>query len=100
MKFLLPLALLFLAIKPGITTAQVLSNDNSKDVSFLYESKDVLEFIERFNDDTSSHLRRQYRKKNKDYNIPHSLMLLSLFNRKKREAGYCAGDKNVREAIF
>ncbi|MFI5196412.1 MAG: hypothetical protein ACHQD8_04920 [Chitinophagales bacterium] len=67
------------AASPG-SSAQVFSNYSPNEAFFHYEVKVIDEFIERFNDDHSSYLRKAYTKAKKPYNITRTKLLVSLFN--------------------
>jgi len=63
------------------SSAQFFSSDDKlKDEIFLREIKVIDEFIERFNDDPSSFIRREYKKQNKPYDLSRKEILVSLFN--------------------
>ena len=62
-------------------SAQFFSTDDKlKDEYFLREVKVIDEFIERFNDEKTSFIRREYKKENRTYDLSHKQILISLFN--------------------
>ena len=71
---------LVLFTAPAGSNAQVFSNYSPNEAFFHYEVKVIDEFIERFNDDHSSYLRKAYAKANKPYHITRTKLLVSLFN--------------------
>lgn len=73
-------ACLFLIILSHGAYAQNFSTYDKNEELFLYEVKIIDEFIERFNDDKSSFLRKEYEKQNKPYRISRKQLLTSLFN--------------------
>ncbi len=75
------LFLLFAFVCSFHGSAQFFSTDDKlKDEMFLREVKVIDEFIERFNDDPSSFIRREYKKQNKPYELSRKEILVSLFN--------------------
>ncbi len=74
---------LLAAVSAGtISGAQTLSSDNNKerDELFLFEVKTVDEFMERFNDEANSFMRKQFQKQDKQYAVSRAELLVSLFN--------------------
>jgi hypothetical protein len=71
---------LLAGINAGICNAQYFSNFNPNDDLFKYRVKLIDEFIERFNDEPTSYLRKSYLKDKKKYDIPRSMLLVSLFD--------------------
>jgi hypothetical protein len=61
--------------------SQVFENDEGdKEKHFIYEVKQIDEFFERFNNDSSSFIRGVYKSYHVKYNIPRSRLIKSLFN--------------------
>lgn len=60
--------------------AQLFSNYNPDEDYFNHEVKIIDEFIERFNNDSATFLRKVYEKKGKPFNISRTLLLVSLFD--------------------
>jgi hypothetical protein len=56
------------------------SNDLAKDKHFIYEVKEIDEFIERFNDDPGSFLRGVYKSYHMKFNLDRQRLIKSLFN--------------------
>ena len=81
MRKITGLFLLFTFVCSVHGSAQFFSTDEKlKDEMFLREVKVIDEFIERFNDDPSSFIRREYKKQNKPYDLSRKEILVSLFN--------------------
>jgi hypothetical protein len=59
---------------------QYFSNYDPNSEYFKYEVKVIDEFIERFNDDAGSYLRKAYEAEKKPYNISRGMLLVSLFD--------------------
>lgn len=73
--------LLLMFVYPARSSAQFFSTDEKlKDEIFLREVKVIDEFIERFNDEKSSFIRKEYQKQNRAYDLPRKEILISLFN--------------------
>ncbi len=61
--------------------AQVFTNDaGTREKHFIYEVKHIDEFFERFNNDTSSFIRKAYKTYHIKYNIDRPKLIKSLFN--------------------
>jgi hypothetical protein len=56
------------------------TNDRAKEKHFVYEVKEIDEFIERFNDDPGSFIRGVYKAHHAKFNIDRQHLILSLFN--------------------
>jgi hypothetical protein len=56
------------------------NNDGAKEKHFIYEVKEIDEFIERFNDDKGSFIRGVYKAHHVKFNIPRQRLIRSLFN--------------------
>jgi hypothetical protein len=70
----------FCSISLG-TQSQLYVNDaDGKQKHFIYEVKQIDEFFERFNNDTSSFIRGVYRNYHVKYNLNRSMLIKSLFN--------------------
>ena len=68
----------------SMSKAQIISNmgdglDPAMEQNFLFEVKSPDEFIERFNDDTSSLLRKEYQKANRPFKVKRKMLVFSLF---------------------
>jgi len=62
-------------------TGQVfVNNAGARERHFVYEVKQIDEFFERFNDDTSSFIRKQYRDNHIKYTLSREQLVRSLFN--------------------
>lgn len=72
-------ALALMAASP-VCNAQYFGSFNPNDDLFKYEVKLIDEFIERFNDDSDSFLRKAYIKEKKPYNLSRGQLLVSLFD--------------------
>ena len=80
-KFIAPAVFLFLSFAwPAQCHAQFFSNYNPNEEYFNYEVKLVDEFIERFNNDSSTFLRKVYTKRGKPFKVTRSIILVSLFD--------------------
>ncbi len=71
--------LLSFAVLPD-SSAQYFANFNPNDEYFNYEVKLIDEFIERFNDDSATFLRKAYTKDKKHPAVSRGRLLVSLFN--------------------
>ncbi len=81
MKKIVGILLLLASAYTTPCSAQFFSTDDKlKDEIFLREVKVIDEFIERFNDDKNSFIRKEYQKQNKPYALPRKDILISLFN--------------------
>jgi hypothetical protein len=81
MRTLLRFCIIVIALSAGsVCSAQNFGSFNPNDDLFKYEVKLIDEFIERFNDDSDSYLRKAYKKEQKPYNISRSQLLVSLFD--------------------
>jgi hypothetical protein len=60
--------------------SQVYSNNDAKEKHFIYEVKEIDEFIERFNDDPGSFIRSVYKAHHTKFNINRQRLIRSLFN--------------------
>ncbi|MEP6749363.1 MAG: hypothetical protein ABJB86_16630 [Bacteroidota bacterium] len=73
--------LLFFSLLILNADAQVFSNDaGAREKKFLYEVKQIDEFFERFNNDTSSFIRQAYKTHHVQYKLDRSALIKSLFN--------------------
>ena len=72
--------LLMLAHAPRCAAQFFSSDDKVKDEIFLHEVKNIDEFIERFNDEKSSFIRKEYKEANKPYNFSRKEIIMCLFN--------------------
>lgn len=75
--FIVAIALL---ARGSVCNAQYFGSFSPNDDLFKYEVKLIDEFIERFNDDSDSFLRKAYIKERKPYNISRGQLLVSLFD--------------------
>ena len=81
MKTIAGVFLLFMFVCPAKSSAQFFSTDDKlKDEMFLREVKVIDEFIERFNDEKTSFIRKEYQKQNRAYDLPRKEIFISLFN--------------------
>ncbi len=69
-------------------SGQSFSNDTSGTTLFMYEVKQIDEFIERFNDEKNSFIRQEYRKKKKEAAISRNQLVLRLFNTERTDWDY------------
>jgi len=75
------LILWFILVPSTRMSAQTFSSGNSvRDELFMYEVKSVDEFIERFDDDPSSFIRKEFQKQNRQFLLTRAELLISLFN--------------------
>jgi hypothetical protein len=75
------LILISFFICPHSGFSQVYSNDDgAKEKHFIYEVKEIDEFIERFNDDPNSFIRGVYKAHHAKFNIDRQRLIGSLFN--------------------
>ena len=81
MKTIAGIFLLFMFVYPSRSSAQFFSTDEKlNDEIFKREVKVIDEFIERFNDDKSSFIRKEYEKEHRAYDLPRKEIFISLFN--------------------
>jgi len=70
-----------LVLTVGQTSAQVfVNNAGAREKHFVYEVKQIDEFFERFNDDSSSFIRKEYESYHKKFNLSREQLIRSLFN--------------------
>jgi hypothetical protein len=75
------LCLLFFSLLSYTAHAQVFANDaGAREKHFIYEVKQIDEFFERFNNDTGSFIRKEYRTRHIKYTIDRPKLIKSLFN--------------------
>jgi len=86
MKHMLKLALLIAGLLPLSLRAQQVVADAHREANFLFEVKIIDEFIERFNDDPRSNLRREYSRAGRAVPFDRKSLVKSLFD-KAPEAG-------------
>ena len=82
MKRLLSIAFLAVCSLPSGAFAQGMPADAAREANFLYEVKVIDEFIERFNDDPTSFLRKEYLRYNKPINFTRRDLVQYLFEKK------------------
>ncbi len=81
MKQTLRLALLFAGLLPLSLRAQQVVADAHREANFLFEVKIIDEFIERFNDDPRSSLRREYTRAGRAVPFDRKALVKSLFDK-------------------
>lgn len=81
MKHMLKLALLLAGLLPLSMRAQQVVADAHREANFLFEVKIIDEFIERFNDDPRSNLRREYARAGRAVPFDRKALIKSLFDK-------------------
>lgn len=81
MKQMLKLALLLAGLLPASLNAQQVVADAHREANFLFEVKIIDEFIERFNDDPRSNLRREYARAGRSVPFDRKSLVKSLFDK-------------------
>ena len=84
MKLVPSFFVLFLCLMCYSLGAQVISTDNGEEELFAYKVKNIDEFMERFNDDLSSFIRREYARQNRPFTLSRKQLIVSLFNRENK----------------
>jgi len=79
MRNLWPALLLLLLSSQGVW-AQMVPSDAHREANFLYEVKVIDEFIERFNDDSLSAIRKEYKQSGRTVPFKRTDLLLALFD--------------------
>jgi len=79
------LLVLVACLSPGTAAAQRYADDSLSDQLYLYKVKSVDEFIERFNDEQQSFLRKELRKQRQDISVTRQQMLVHLFDAQKKD---------------
>lgn len=91
------LSLLFSA---GGSYGQVFENDDAaREKHFIYEVKQIDEFFERFNNDTSSFIRKVYKQKNVVFRLERPALIKSLFNTVSRAWRAAEVDSFIIQAL-
>lgn len=86
MKRFLSTLLAIALLQPAIVHCQVFYNDaGTREKHFIYEIKQIDEFLDRFNDDKDSFIRKVYASYNKKFNIKRADLINSLFNYESNE---------------
>lgn len=81
MKQMLKLALILAGLLPLSVRAQQVVADAHREANFMFEVKIIDEFIERFNDDPRSNLRKEYARAGRAVPFNRRSMLKSLFDK-------------------
>ena len=81
-------------------SAQVfVNNAGAREKHFVYEVKQIDEFFERFNDDSSSFIRREYESYHKKFNLTREQLVRSLFNYETHNWDSSLIDEFVQAAV-
>src|SRR5450432_2255596 len=92
------LVVLFLQYNAG---AQVFTNDaGTREKHFIYEVKQIDEFIERFNNDTGSFIRKAYKTYHVKYTISRPKLIKSLFNYETKSWDQAIIDNFVKDVTL
>src|SRR5450432_2151980 len=80
--------------------SQVFTNDaGAREKHFVYEVKQIDEFFERFNNDSSSFLREVYKSYHVKYKIGRAKLIKSLFNYETKSWDHAILDSFVQAAM-
>ena len=84
----------------SVLHGQVITNDaGSREKHFIYEVKQIDEFFERYNNDSSSFLTEVYKSHHVKYGISRARLIRSLFNYETKTWPPSAIDSFVRSAL-